>query len=628
MALISPLRWAQRQLNSWLGDPAPQAKRNPFAGRTIDGLRGEERKTLTEKQQTFRKDYANPYKDSKVNETLRMALMGIGPGWWVSDHAEEAQHFTGWNYAAIHAKAKQAMMATARVYRKVPKKETKNILPLVPLQYPETEDDKAPKKKSAANPDQAEYDRVPLDEDHPASKLLRKPNPRWMAGIWRYMIIQQMDLTGTALLWKVRDQKGDIAELWVIPYALARPQAPTAQMPEGAYWVTATGLFTITGGFPTALGVGAMAGLTIDARDTHVIGWPHAVLQADRQSPVAAMSVQIDLAEETDQAAWAVMNNAVDPSTILKLDANMQVDNAQLDAIEAKVNANRAGMGNKGKFWVIQGCEAQNVGRAASELDYADSRPEVRNGVLAGHGVAPIFCGITEAGSYSAFFAALTQTIEVTVQPELDLVAGELTRLIQKEFEEDDLEVIITAKSFNDPEVTESRRKTNILARSVTINEDRKMMGLEPVPWGDVQIGTPLAPANIDTNLAAMGIQKPVGYPEPIAPGRQGGQAEPGKVSGTPGAPEVDLGVDEPDDKPSATNTGLKKPVARTKGMKKSLRPSLDERMMREEKKRIEEARQEAVEEFEALDELYVNESQRIPSMRDMLDKTLLNGHN
>lgn len=451
--MIRPISWLKGRLRSWLADDATLPKTGPaFAGRTIYGSLPE-RETLTEKQAKY----------TEANEVLKKSLMGIGPGWWSSDHAEEATHFTSWNYCAIHAKAKQAAQATMRVYRRKKKKGNGELV------------------EKQTGPDQPEPDREPL-ENHPAAKLLEKPNPRWPRSIFMYQISQQLNLTGSALPWINLDRIGRPAELWVIPTALARPQMPSAQMPEGAYWVTATGLFTMTGNVPTALGVGAMAGLTIDARDVQPIRWPHPVLLADGQSPLAAGSVQIDLAEEIDQAAWAVMHNSVDPSVVLSLDPSMQVDEAELNRIEAMIEAKRGGTGGKGKHWIIQGCTPAQVHRSPSELDYANSRPQCRDGVLAIQGTPAIAAGIpSDTGTYSAYYVSLKQFIELCVQPELDMIAAEFTRMIQRLYDDDALEVEITAKSFDDPEVIDRRLSTAATAGNLmTVKEARALLNLPP----------------------------------------------------------------------------------------------------------------------------------------------------
>jgi len=47
---------------------------------------------------------------------LRYAMQHGHPGAWASDHREETEQVTGWNYVAIRAKCIQGMQARVRVY--------------------------------------------------------------------------------------------------------------------------------------------------------------------------------------------------------------------------------------------------------------------------------------------------------------------------------------------------------------------------------------------------------------------------------------------------------------------------------------------------------------------------------
>lgn len=539
----------------------------PHRSRTIYGDGDSTPQNLTAKQAAFRaRQGQNVAASEAANENLRLSLMGLSAGWWASDHAEEAQHFTGWNYCAIHSKAKQAMQATVKVCRRIP--QDKGTMPKPALS--------GVRQKSSTNPDQPEYDLEPLPPTHPACKLLAKPNPRWSANLFWYMLSQQCNLTGSALIWTVRDRVGRPAELWIVPTALTRPQMPTQAMPEGAYWVTATGLFTMTGGYPAAYGVGALAGITIDARDIHPVRWPHPYLLADGMSPLAAGSVQIDLAEEIDQAAWAVLHNEVDPSLLISLDPTMQTDVQEMDRVEATINARRAGTNNKGKVMVMQGASIAQVHRTPSELDYSNSRAQTRDGVLAIHSVSPIFCGIAEAGSQAAYFTSLKQSIELSVQPELDLAAGELTRLIQKLFKDDTIEVVITAKSFDDPDVLERKRQTNVSAKSVTINEDRALSGLPPVPWGDLQVGTQVDAGKINPDYTAPKPEAPPGFAgQPAQVGNGNDEIDDAAESGQPdAADESSTGMRKPE------LTGIRTGKSKSGEMPRAIRERLDSCML------------------------------------------------
>jgi hypothetical protein len=303
-----------------------------------------------------------------------------------------------------------------------------------------------------------------------------------------------------------------------------------------------------------------MAGLTIDARDIHPIRWPHAVLLSDAQSPLAAGDRQIDMAEEIDDAAWSVLHNSVSPSLLLSLDAQMQCDEAELRRVEEVLNANRGGTANAGRIMLVQGVKVEQTTRTIPELDYQNSRQDARNAVYSIQGVNDGFCGTGGAGGYSDLVAKVKQTTELTIQPDIDLIAGELTRLFQEEFDDDTLEVVGTARAMDDPDVLDRKRNTCIAAKSITVNEDRKLQGLAPVSWGEAQVGTVIPAHVIDPSLidplAVMQAE-----PTPAQPGAND--------KGTPKKnDETDAGSP---DRPDSENTGIRKPHLSEPNKKKLL---------------------------------------------------------
>lgn len=405
---------------------------------------------------------AAPAQPPETTRSLRAALGGRGLAWWTSDHANEATHLTGWTYVAVHAKAKQAMQATLVVGRKAPARD-------------------AVQTKAAANPDAYTPVTDVLPESHPAARLLTRPSWRFDGGLFRYQLIQQLDTTGTALVWAVPNSAGSPAELWVIPTGSAQPQPPSPTYPEGSYRVSLVGLYATFGLSATAAaGVSAAAGAMIDARWVCPIRWPHPLFPGDGLSPLAAGSRLVDIAEQVDEATWHAMTNEVRPGTVLGLDPTLKADPDDLARLQRALDEMK---GHLGRTLVVQGATPHQLGRSPAELDYVNGRSQARDNVLALHGVAPIAAGITEAGSYAAFIAAMKQTTELSVQPELDLIGGSLGHWLGRWYGTD-LTVTLQAKGHDDPAVLEARLKTDLSAGNVlTVREYRALRG-DP-PFGD-----------------------------------------------------------------------------------------------------------------------------------------------
>ena len=446
---------------------------------------------------------------------LRAALGFMGPGWWASDHAEEASHFTGWNYIAIHTKAVMASQASVAVYRKARSGR--------PWQ-------KSFDPTRGAN----QHERTPLPDTHPYVRLLERPNPRFSGAFLRYLILQQQGLTGGARIWMVPNSLGLPCELWVIPTALARPQPPSRIYPEGSYWVSATGLYTaFLQDVPAALGIGQQSGVTIDARWVRTIGWPHPVYLGDCQSPTGAMGVQIDLAEMLDQATHAGLENTVRAGLLLSLDAEMKVTEKEIERAERKINELKGGPQNTGRTIILQGARAEQTNRPVTDLDYVQGRTQARDNVMAGHQTSPVAAGVVGASSFAEYIGGVRQTTDLSVQPALTLTAQELTAWLGG-YWGGDLELEFQAKSISDPAELEQRLSTDIAAgNAVRVNEYRAIRGMPPIDGelGQQFIGVRTTARTMDADPEKPGLQGGQGSTLPGMPAGPGTAAG-GKVPG------------------------------------------------------------------------------------------------
>src|SRR5690348_3389880 len=56
--------------------------------------------------------------DGGTTPVQRAWLTGHAPGHWISDHREELNHMTSWNYVGVHTIAKEWMQSEVTVYDK------------------------------------------------------------------------------------------------------------------------------------------------------------------------------------------------------------------------------------------------------------------------------------------------------------------------------------------------------------------------------------------------------------------------------------------------------------------------------------------------------------------------------
>jgi len=380
----------------------------------------------------------------RITYALRRALSQGLPGQWASDHREEADHFTGWTYVAIHAVAKQLMQATVKVYKQDPK--------------------------------EAEH-REPVAYNHPFSKLLRRASPSQSGESFRYEQAVQLGLTGTCLIWKVRNRLGRTVQRYVIPTAIAQPTIASPGQPSG--WeiqpVSVSNNYD-DDGYVDLNGLFLAWGTVIPQEDVICIRWPHPLLRDDGYSPLAAGANWTDTAEMIDRSRWSHMRRGPDPSILVEPPDDIALDEFDLRDIEDRINAKYGGPENTGKAMVVPYGKVTPLGSNAKDMAYSDGFEQLRRAVMAIHGVSGAVVGLNEEMTYGGIAAALMQFTELTVRPMACLLAGEETEQQGPEFGED-LVVEFEPKKVNDPDLLERQLTTDIQAQAITVGEIRKLRG-------------------------------------------------------------------------------------------------------------------------------------------------------
>lgn len=113
-------------------------------------------------------------------------------------------------------------------------------------------------------------------------------------------------------------------------------------------------------------------------------------------------------------------------------------------------------------------------------IKYNSSFTQFRDAILALYGVPGIAAGISDGGSYAAFYASLKQFICLTVQPILDLLAEDDTEHLAPQFGKN-LTVEIEVSHIDDPDLLEKRLATDIRAKIIKVDEMRAIRGLPPL---------------------------------------------------------------------------------------------------------------------------------------------------
>jgi hypothetical protein len=333
-----------------------------------------------------------------------------------------------------------------------------------------------------------------LPPSHRLVRFLRKPNPGKGSGAkLLFQISQQKALTGTAYLWIIRNGAGVPKEMYCVPTGLMIPLAPTAEYPAGRYQVSPLSAYASPEmddfQAPGVLGSLLIAGGILDARDVAAIYWPHPLFPWEGQSPMDAGDMFVDVAEQMVRTRWYGLRNEPRPGMIFEQDKESNASEEELDAFVEGVREKKGGAEGTGKSFIMpRGLKMNRADRPADELDFENGWNQARDSNLALWRTPPVAAGITEPGSYAAYYVAARSWTDLCVQPELDLIAMELEEVLGPGFRqgqsEHGFEIRLVAKSVDDGQLENQRRNRLSQQKCITKDEMRAMEGLPPLPDG------------------------------------------------------------------------------------------------------------------------------------------------
>lgn len=447
------------------------------------------------------------------------ALAGGMPGQWASDHRKESEFFTHWNGVAIHQICLQLMQADVAVY---------------------TDNSPAIKRKRRMKVYTTQDESQELDENHELVKLLKRPNVDESGARFRYKAGQQLQLTGTCLIWNVPNQAasvlgmstgmGKTSQRFIVPTAIAQPVQPSKELPRGGWRIQPTwsNWASDPEGFVEMYGGVTMAfGKVIPTEQMQVIRWPHPLYVDDGCSPSGRGSRWIDGDTQVGIAQWSQLKNGADPSLFVEVPSDVDWNPEIAKTYAEKFAEKYGGPNNVGRVMMTQG-KATPISTTPKDMAYLEAHNMYRDAITALHGVPQI-----DGDSYAAFFAKLKQFTELTVQPILNLLAEEDTEQLAPQFGEG-LTVEFTAKTIDDPEVMDRKVTTMVSARCIKVNEVRTMYGLPPIPEGEELAGqAPMATGlNVSGGLNLQGGGMGLKLPSEVTTGQDG-------------APRLSLGMGE-----------------------------------------------------------------------------------
>jgi phage portal protein BeeE len=404
--------------------------------------------------------------DASVKRLLQ-ALQSMAPGSPTDNRYEQTNQYFGPTYVAIDRKSRMLSQAEFQVYRRDPRAEGGK--------RPVREDDPAEGGRIATP-----YDLV---------SLLKKPNRQDSFGklMWRWS--QQLNLTGVGLTWMVPNRFGTPVELYPIPTAMAVPQpAVNPEYPDGFYRIQPIYPYGPFSSYPTP---NSAVGAPIGAQWMLRFLWPHPLLRYDGFSPLTGLNLEIDSLRMVNKSRHYKMRRGSNPDAVLNAESDEPTgpfSEPEIERMRAEWENEHGGPENAGKF--IVGSPGWKLepwgGPSPREMDYGQSWEQLLSFILGGgFGITKPAAGMIEDSSYASLFATIKQLYLLTLQPDCDDIAADLTRHLAPFFG-DDLIIEIRCKRIDDHEVKLSKLNFLKECKALTKNEAREEMEmpLAPAAWG------------------------------------------------------------------------------------------------------------------------------------------------
>lgn len=393
----------------------------------------------------------------KTTPAQRATATGLVPGHPIANHHEEGNKVRNWNYVAQHAVAKEAMQATISVSVAGQQTVTKSI--------------------AQDSPDESSTP----DNTHPIAKLLDRPNPMTSGQEFLYQYEMQLRTTGGVIIWDVRDSQNRPVELYILPMAWLAYQIPTEDAPMGRWRVySPRGMLGYFGNHLLA------NGFYIDVRETFNPKYSHPLYLGEPLSPLTQCAQIIDIAEKSEEAVVGALANSIRPSIVLSFKRGTPPE-AEMERLKASLAARNAGVHRTGEALLVgEDVDVKDLSQRMAELDAVNVREQNQKFNFQVQAVPSIATGGDNSGTYSGNAATINTHVELSIQPDLDLLAGKMEVRWSDIYP--GLKIEINAKRMDDPTL-QLQRSDKILAAvdkgAASVNEWRSSMKLPPIPDGD-----------------------------------------------------------------------------------------------------------------------------------------------
>lgn len=302
---------------------------------------------------------------------------------------------------------------------------------------------------------------------HDGLDLLYRPNPFQTKGEFFEKFMINKKLAGEAFILKVRDERGNVVELWNL-----RPDYITI--------VKDKELFIKAYEFNKSDGK-----VVFDPNDIIHDSYPDPTNEYGGFSPVFAAETRIETEQLSTSYQKNFFRNNARPDFILSSDN--KIDANQKENIKEAWAKQHQGSKNSGKGAFLEGgLKYQQVSISQREMDYIESLRMTRDDILTAFSVPKAIVAITDDVNLANAKTAMEIFLSETIEPEIKRLTEKLNEhLIYPEY--GDIFFIDYDRSFlprNEKEIAEIH-EIEIRSGTKLINEAREELGLPPLVGGN-----------------------------------------------------------------------------------------------------------------------------------------------
>lgn len=199
-------------------------------------------------------------------------------------------------------------------------------------------------------------------------------------------------------------------------------------------------------------------------------------------SPVEAAAYGVDQHNEGVNWVQSLLQNAARPSGALVVDADAPLGDDEFKHLKAEIEAQYTGSDNAGRPMLLEGgLDWKQMGMSPVDMEILKAREMAARDISLAFGVPPLLLNIPGDNTYANYREARLGFYEDTVIPFVNYQLAELNHFFEPFFPGVRLEIAMDSIEA----VAEKRMKQWAMADAsddITLNESRRMKGLEPMP--------------------------------------------------------------------------------------------------------------------------------------------------